>query len=297
MKRFLTLVVALAIGSMPLWACVGARPLGMGGAFIAVADDADATYWNPAGLAMQDQKQAKAMLVLSDEINYKSNLAYVAPLEDENTKSAWGVNLISYNKFEEGYGMSMQQSMAIGAYGRQLNDNLAVGASIARHATDWTDDWYGDTTTTSGYGLNLGVYGKTNDGQLTWGVLVQDLNEPTESGSLDGESFDTWSWTRNVRPGIAIHPKSDPDLVIAADIYNLLGAGDEDPTLCVGAEKTLEGGKYAVRTGLYRLGSDDPMFAIGGSFLQQPQEGRNGTYAVDAAVLDGTLLLGGSYTY
>lgn len=30
---------------------VGARALGMGGAFVAVADDASATYWNPAGLA------------------------------------------------------------------------------------------------------------------------------------------------------------------------------------------------------------------------------------------------------
>ena len=28
----------------------GVRALGMGGAFVAVADDATATYWNPAGL-------------------------------------------------------------------------------------------------------------------------------------------------------------------------------------------------------------------------------------------------------
>ena len=30
---------------------VGTRAQGMGGAFVAVADDATATYWNPAGLA------------------------------------------------------------------------------------------------------------------------------------------------------------------------------------------------------------------------------------------------------
>ena len=29
---------------------IGIRALGMGGAFVAVADDASATYWNPAGL-------------------------------------------------------------------------------------------------------------------------------------------------------------------------------------------------------------------------------------------------------
>ena len=31
---------------------VGTRAAGMGGAFVAVADDASATYWNPAGLAL-----------------------------------------------------------------------------------------------------------------------------------------------------------------------------------------------------------------------------------------------------
>jgi hypothetical protein len=54
------IVVGLAIG---YWAgsagdcaaqgveSLGVRALGMGGAFVAVADDATATYWNPAGLA------------------------------------------------------------------------------------------------------------------------------------------------------------------------------------------------------------------------------------------------------
>ena len=31
---------------------MGARALGMGGAFVAVADDANALYYNPAGLAL-----------------------------------------------------------------------------------------------------------------------------------------------------------------------------------------------------------------------------------------------------
>ena len=36
----------------------GARAMGMGGAFIAVADDATAASWNPAGLALLDRPQA-----------------------------------------------------------------------------------------------------------------------------------------------------------------------------------------------------------------------------------------------
>ena len=33
------------------FAAVGSRAAGMGGAFVGVADDATAIYWNPAGLA------------------------------------------------------------------------------------------------------------------------------------------------------------------------------------------------------------------------------------------------------
>jgi long-subunit fatty acid transport protein len=40
----------------------GARALGMGGAFIAVADDATAASWNPAGLAILDRPEASLVL-------------------------------------------------------------------------------------------------------------------------------------------------------------------------------------------------------------------------------------------
>src|SRR5438445_6968526 len=37
---------------------VGARAVGMGGAFVAVADDASSLYWNPAGIARLSQSEA-----------------------------------------------------------------------------------------------------------------------------------------------------------------------------------------------------------------------------------------------
>ena len=40
---------------------VGARALGMGGAFVSIADDASATYWNPAGIVQLSSREAMGM--------------------------------------------------------------------------------------------------------------------------------------------------------------------------------------------------------------------------------------------
>jgi len=63
MKKIISLAVAvsmvviLKMGAVPIFASsfkiLGTRPLGMGGAFVAVAEDAVAQYWNPAGFALQ----------------------------------------------------------------------------------------------------------------------------------------------------------------------------------------------------------------------------------------------------
>jgi hypothetical protein len=47
----LLIVVSPSLLRAQTWSQVGERAQGMGGAFVAVADDASAAYWNPAGLA------------------------------------------------------------------------------------------------------------------------------------------------------------------------------------------------------------------------------------------------------
>jgi long-subunit fatty acid transport protein len=41
---------------------IGARAAGMGGAFVAIADDPSAVYWNPAGIARLDDEETNVML-------------------------------------------------------------------------------------------------------------------------------------------------------------------------------------------------------------------------------------------
>jgi hypothetical protein len=68
---------------------VGTRPLSMGGAFLAVADDGNAIYWNPAGLARMERIQASFMHadlfgigINSNYASFLSRLYFIPPLTD-----------------------------------------------------------------------------------------------------------------------------------------------------------------------------------------------------------------------
>ena len=52
---------------------VGARALGMGGAFTAVADDATASYWNPAGLTKIENIEATFMYAANMSVDRQLN--------------------------------------------------------------------------------------------------------------------------------------------------------------------------------------------------------------------------------
>ncbi|OIO03316.1 hypothetical protein COY52_10925 [Candidatus Desantisbacteria bacterium CG_4_10_14_0_8_um_filter_48_22] len=59
----------------------GARPVAMGSAFVAAADDINASYWNPAGLIEIDNKQVTFMHNVWVEGISAEYLAYAQPVE------------------------------------------------------------------------------------------------------------------------------------------------------------------------------------------------------------------------
>lgn len=80
MKKPLTILLILILSSQVfagkyaaefLRIGVGSRALGMGGAFVAIADDGTASYWNPAGLGSLSQHQ-----VLFSHVQMFDNLAH-----------------------------------------------------------------------------------------------------------------------------------------------------------------------------------------------------------------------------
>ena len=84
---------------------VGSRPMGFSGAFTAVADDANAIMWNPAGMAQLSQQELTTMRAnLFNTDVTQSHLGYVLPVTSRISVGAdWAAlqfedEELSYNK-------------------------------------------------------------------------------------------------------------------------------------------------------------------------------------------------------
>ncbi len=123
----------------------GARSLGMGKAFVSIADDASATYWNPAGLAQIDRKEITALHAILWADTMYDFISYVHPITGIGTVGGSITRLYS-GKFDgrdenniPTHEFSDSQTALGASYGKQVVDVLALGASI-KYVTHNLDD-------------------------------------------------------------------------------------------------------------------------------------------------------------
>lgn len=113
---------------------VGARGLGMGGACTALADDAHAVYWNPAGLARLEKREAAASHSELGNSTRQDFLAYAHPTS-QGTLAA-GLTYLSQGKIDGRDGLGRRTAgydasdaaVSLG-YGRKL-EVADLGAAV-----------------------------------------------------------------------------------------------------------------------------------------------------------------------
>lgn len=174
-----------ALGGVFTAVGMGTRPLGMGGAFVAVADDANAVQENPAGMAFFD-KGARFASFTHSALFGVSDLTrdFLAYAQADSGYSAFG---LSWNRFaanlnpetwsEDAFtyaGATMVSSGADDAWPK-----VAVGwqGKYLRVDSSFSESLTGDSVgggTASGYGVSLGLMAKLRP-SLSIGIMAQDL--------------------------------------------------------------------------------------------------------------------------
>ena len=247
MKKILGLLLCTLFLANPLVAeaCYGVRAMGMGGAFIAVADDVNTVYWNPAGLSDVREPQIgwQRAVKSRDVMNYIDIYEFVTPL-----KKGWsGLGLSYVNDRETDYiegAKDYKETWTVLSFGTKVNKKFAVGVNLRWVDQDIRGGYRDDAGNMhppdrAGFlGIDLSFLGKS--GKFSYGVLIQDANKPAVLGG--------GNMIRNVRPGIAYRP--DNRTVLALDAYNAIPDADDKTDWSYGMERRI-GSHLRVRLGNY----------------------------------------------
>jgi hypothetical protein len=222
------LTLTARAASAQIFETVGIRAQGMGGAFVAMADDATATWWNPAGIAKgaffnalveygrlratpDDQTVGVAIAFPAMGVSY-----YHLPINQMRAPGSTGSG--GDVRQDQGvlsvFGLTVDQS---------LGEHLAVGSTLKLARA-------GDTHSD----LDLGAMARL--GVMRLGITVKNLRKPefeTATGPLALE--------RQARAGFALvgHSTgwiSDMALAVDADLVKATGVAGESRRVAGGVE-------------------------------------------------------------
>ena len=231
----------------------GARAFSMGRAFTAVANDASAAYWNPAGLGDLHYKEflgTYGLLSLERKHNY---LSLAIPTLNKGTLSISWINL-GVNDIEgrdiEGEVTNMfsnSENAFYFSWGKKVTPKMSLGitAKLLIHSLE--------DHRANGHGFDAGLLYKVNP-QVKLGLVIQDVGA---SLSWDTDHKDTIP--RSTRLGAAYTLANFPAL-FAFD-YEMVQ--NQSSRYHLGAEATL------LANGGLRMGLDNGRFSAGG-FLTVP---------------------------
>jgi long-subunit fatty acid transport protein len=133
---------------------VGARAVGLGESFVAVANDPTAIYWNPAGLASVQREEVElSHLSWPGDINYE-HIAWVVPARRLGGSLAFQFGMLStqldetteLHPYGTGRSFSYYDLVVGAAYARRWTDKLLVGGGVKFVREDLGSQVDGPTT-------------------------------------------------------------------------------------------------------------------------------------------------------
>ncbi len=218
-------------GAQSLYIQPGARPAGMGDCYVAVAEDASAVSWNPAGLAFIESEfnvtLMHTQLVPDWDDVYYEYAAYAQRIEGLGTIGAsliyltYGEQIATDPDSPDPIGtFSSYEIIPSVAYGTLLTDNLALGLNLKfvyvnLAPAQYTQDQQKGAGTT--FAADLGVLYRMWDGTLRLGGALQHVGP--RIAYIDEEQSDPLP--RNLKAGASYMLISDEmnKLMVCAD-YN-----------------------------------------------------------------------------
>jgi len=209
----------------------GARPVAMGSAFTAVADDGNLLFWNPAGLSQLENKIGSTTYR-----NYVAGIhsGYISYLSPKGEKSAIGGSIHFL------YGGKMAKTDMVGnnlgdftysvlvptlGYGKKIKEEISIGAAL-KGVYQNVDEF-----TNFGVALDVGSLYKTKKEGLTIGAVVQNLG--MEIQPLDSLSN---SLPITGKIGGVYRPPQNEKVTLALDLYKPI---DNDFAVSFGGEAWL----------------------------------------------------------
>ena len=278
---------------------VGTRALGMGGAFVAVADDASATYWNPAGLVTGSVFSAVADFgvgtVEETPLNSTGPGTWLGSSRRSGTLVAlgtWPVGATVYRistaaanvftppttppPFRTAAELGRLTTTHVGVNVlHSIVSGLHVGATVkyvhgsagrmgTMPAPDDPLDAAGDIETRGNnrFDMDAGVMADLRTVKI--GLTVRNLFEPEFDSTTEGARLQL---PRLFRAGVAVRPSDTLIVSLDADLTTTMDLSGEWRSLAAGAEQRFWRDRAAVRAGfrMSTTGETRPVVTTGGS--------------------------------